>query len=123
MANTDQFPAVFNQLKRMLHPFAQRLVVQADQATGYALITPHSVGDKPKSFGEVQIKKAYVSYYFMPVYYFPGLLHDASPALKRRMQGKSCFNFTSVDQLETTLAELTHLTERGFQRFTQEYLR
>ena len=122
MANTEQFPAVFDQLKRMLHPFAQRLVVQADQATGYALITPHNVGDKPTSFGAVQIKKAYVSYYFMPVYYFPDLLHDASPALKRRMQGKSCFRFASVDQLETTLPELTQLTKRGFQRFAHEYM-
>lgn len=123
MANTEQFPAVFDQLKHMLRPFAHHLVVEADQATGYALITPHGVSGKPTSFGEVQIKKAYVSYYFMPVYYFPDLLHDVSPALKRRMQGKSCFRFASVDQWETTRVELTHLTERGFQRFAKEYLR
>lgn len=122
MATTDQFPAVFDQLKSMLYPFAQRLVVEADQVTAYALITPHVPPNKPVSLGAVQIKKAYVSYYFMPVYYFPDLLHDVSPALKRRMQGKSCFNFASVDQLEPTLGELTQLTERGFQRFAQEYL-
>ena len=122
MATTAQFPAVFDQLKRMLHPFTQRLVAEADQATGYALITPHVLPNKPVSFGAVQIKKAYVSYYFMPVYYFPDLLHDVSPALKRRMQGKSCFTFASVDQLETTLPELTQLTKRGFQRFAHEYM-
>jgi hypothetical protein len=58
----------------------------------------------------------------MPVYYFPDLLHDISPALKRRMQGKSCFNFASIDQLEPTLPELTQLTEWGVGRFAHEYM-
>jgi hypothetical protein len=122
MATTDQFLGVFEMLKHTLHPFAQRLVVDADQSTIYGLITPHVPPTKAVSFGAVQNKKAYVSYYFMPVYYFPDLLHDVSPTLKRRMQDKSCFNFTSMDQLEPTLPELTQLTERGFARFVHEYM-
>jgi hypothetical protein len=61
MATTDQFPVVFAQLKCMLYPFAQRLVVEADQADGYTLVTPHVAPNKPVSFGAVQIKNAYVS--------------------------------------------------------------
>jgi hypothetical protein len=36
------------------------------------------------------------------------------------MQGKSCFNFTTVD--DETLAELAALTERGVERFKKEGL-
>jgi hypothetical protein len=65
-------------------------------------------------FGGVRVGKRYVSYYLMPVYVEPSLLDEVSPALRRRMQGKSCFNFTSVD--EGLFAELTELTRRGFER-------
>ena len=51
----------------------------------------------------------------MPVYAWPDLLDGAPPELRRRMQGKSCFNFTGVD--ESLLAELRTLTERGFERY------
>jgi hypothetical protein len=50
----------------------------------------------------------------MPVYAWPDLLEDASPELRKRMQGKSCFNFTTVD--EALLAELAELTRRAFRR-------
>ena len=40
-----------------------------------------------------------------------------SPALKQRMQGKACFNFTSVD--EALFTELAALTERGYKRFKE----
>jgi hypothetical protein len=40
----------------------------------------------------VQIKKNYVIYHLMPVYLNPGLLEGMSPGLRKRMQGKSCFN-------------------------------
>ena len=56
----------------------------------------------------------------MPVYLYPDLLDGISPALKKRMQGKSCFNFKQVD--ETLLAELESLTGKGFSRFQQEGL-
>ena len=49
----------------------------------------------------------------MPIYVQPSLLDDISPALKRRMQGKSCFNFAKVD--EPLFAELEALTKRGYE--------
>ncbi len=68
----------------------------------------------------MQTRKNYVSYHLMPVYAFPELLKGASPELKKRMQGKSCFNFKAVD--DKLFAELLRLTEKGYQRFKDEKL-
>lgn len=120
MARSEQFPAVFAQLKALLEPFAADLVVQADAPGSYSLDTSYIAQfNKPLFFGAVQIKKSYVSYYLMPVYIFPALLDEISPTLKKRMQGKSCFNFTTLSQ--EALDELASLTKRGYQRYKQEY--
>jgi hypothetical protein len=54
----------------------------------------------------------------MPMYIFPELLRGISPALKKRMQGKSCFNFKAID--DELFAELGVLADKGFQRFKRE---
>ena len=66
-------------------------------------------------FGAVNVGKRYVSYHLMCVYMAPGLLEDMSPQLRRRMQGKSCFNFTKVD--EALFDELSAITARGRQLY------
>ena len=81
--------------------------------------TPRSQG-KEVWFGGVQIKKNYVSYHLMAVYACPDLLDGLSPELKRRMQGKSCFNFKTVDK--ALFKELGTLTRKGYQRFKKEGL-
>jgi hypothetical protein len=43
------------------------------------------------------------------------MLKKVSPALKKRMQGKSCFNFRSLDAEQT--AELDQLTRSGIDAF------
>lgn len=48
----------------------------------------------------------------MPVYVNPNLLAALSPGLKKRMQGKSCFNFTAIDAV--LFEELAALTEASF---------
>ena len=63
-------------------------------------------------FGSVQVKKAFVSYHLMPVYVQPALLEGLSPALRARMQGKSCFNFSKVDA--ALFKELDALTCAGY---------
>ncbi|HUS19732.1 MAG TPA: hypothetical protein VMZ25_08785, partial [Terriglobales bacterium] len=45
----------------------------------------------------------------------PDFMKSMSPELKRRMQGKSCFNFTEVDP--KLFAELKALTKAGSERF------
>ena len=66
-------------------------------------------------FGAVRRGKAYISFYLMPVYAEPSLLGGISPALRKHMQGKSCFNFKTVD--EELFKELETLTKAGFTRF------
>ena len=66
----------------------------------------------PGYFGGAKVGKRYVSFHLMPVYAFPDLLDNISPGLLKRMQGKSCFNVTKVD--EAVLAELTDLTRLGY---------
>jgi hypothetical protein len=56
-------------------------------------------------------KAGKVAFHLMPVYAKPELLHGISPELKKRMQGKSCFNFSSAD--ETLLRELEALTKKA----------
>jgi hypothetical protein len=48
----------------------------------------------------------------MLVYVEPKLLEDISSELKKRMQGKSCFNFSRID--EELFKELAVITERSY---------
>lgn len=119
MGKADDFDQVFKSLKPLLEAHAPRLLVKADTDAAYYLDTHAIMQNKqPLFFGSVQIKKTYVSYYLMPVYIFPDLLEGMSPALKKRMQGKSCFNFTAVD--EALLSELAALTDAGMARYEQQ---
>jgi hypothetical protein len=70
---------------------------------------------RPLWFGGVRLGKNYVSFHLMPVYARPTLLKGISPQLKKRMQGKACFNFTSVD--EELMGELEKLTAAGAATF------
>lgn len=111
----SDFQAVFNRLKPILGRFENELTLTQDEPNGYGLNTQVKYRDANfYYFGGVQTKKNYVSYHLMGVYIFPELLDDISPALKKRMQGKSCFNFTKVD--EVLFTELTALTETSFER-------
>ena len=112
----NKLQPTFEQLKKILRRYERRLTVTAYSAAGYSLDAAFSPKyNKEIFFGAVRIQKNYVSYYLMPVYVFPALLKDISPALKKRMQGKSCFNFTTID--ETLLAELSELTDKCFKKF------
>jgi hypothetical protein len=119
MSAANDFRPVFEQLRNILKPHAEGLTVKADTAGTYYLDGPYSEKWKKELFfGSAQIKKNYVSFYLMPVYMYPELLHDISPELKKRMQGKSCFNFTKVEP--ELFAELAELTRKGAKKFNEE---
>jgi len=120
-AKTESFNIVFDQLRAILTPYRERLVVKSDQDGDYYLETRHLMKNKqPLFFGSVKTQKNYVSFYLMPVYACPDLLDNISPELKKRMQGKSCFNFKATDP--ALFAELASLTEKGFARYQEEGL-
>ena len=113
----------FAQLRELLAAHAGELVVKADSPGQYHLDAPRPFfPDKPASayFGGVRTGKRYVSYHLMAVYADPALLAGVSPTLKKRMQGKSCFNFKEVDK--ELFRELSKLTESGYKRFKKEKL-
>lgn len=121
MAKERDFPVVFAALKDILTPYANHLTVTADNDEGFSLNGAYSPQFKQDVFfGAAQIKKNYVSFYLMPVYMYPELSAQVSEKLSKRRQGKSCFNFKTVDA--EAFAELATLTEKGFQRFKQENL-
>ena len=93
-----------------------------DEQGDYTLLGPPTEANRGRNlrFGGVQTRKNYVSYHLMPVYVFPDLLDGISDKLKKRMQGKSCFNFTRTD--ERLFQELGHLTDKGYRRFVKEKL-
>jgi hypothetical protein len=107
--------AVFSALRKIFEKHKKNLVAKVDEPGNYALETKAPVfRDRPLWVGAVQTRKNYVTFHFVPVYMFPDLLKDLSPALKKRMQGKGCFNFTAVDP--ALFEELDRLTEAGISR-------
>jgi hypothetical protein len=44
------------------------------------------------------MNRNYISFYLMPIYALSASQDAISPALRKRMQGKSCFNFVAVDE-------------------------
>jgi hypothetical protein len=70
-------------------------------------------------FGSVRLGKAYVSFHLMPLYMCPVLATRISPALKKRMQGKTCFNFKTDPEPEL-IASLTQLTEAAFEEWREQ---
>ena len=108
-AKPDLAP-VFASLRSIMAEFEPRLDVLTDEPNHYYLNT-RTIGPNkhPIAFGGVRTGKAYVSYYLMPVYMTSA---EMSPELKKRMQGKACFNFTAID--EPLFEELRAITRRGY---------
>ena len=112
----SQASAVMSGLRAILEPYEAQLVRTAASDNGYSLGTRHILPNKqPLFFGSVQLRKNYVSFYLMPVYVFPDLLNGISSSLRKRMQGKSCFNFRQPDPV--LFGELAVLTRAGFERY------
>jgi hypothetical protein len=121
MAGERDFKAVYGRLNNLLKNYEPELQLKLDTEARYSLDAGYSERYKRDMFfGSVTIGKRYVSYHLMPIYVFPELLDTISPQLKKRMQGKSCFNFSKLD--EELFQELAQLTQAGFERYKQEGL-
>jgi len=107
----------FGLLRGILAAHAKRLIVTADKPGDYQVGSPtmkDRIG-RPLYVAGVKTGKNYVSYHLMPVYVRPELLKTLSPRLTKRMQGKSCFNFTTIDADEAK--ELAAVTRAGIAVF------
>jgi hypothetical protein len=115
MAMAADFEMAFAELKRVFAAHLSRLAVKEDSATEFTLTgrTPSPFPQhkgQPMWFASVRQGKAYVSFHLMPLYMNPPLLRAVSPSLKKRMQGKTCFNFKAAPEPEL-LKELERLVE------------
>src|SRR5262245_15974821 len=121
MKTSPDFESIFVGLRKVLEKHRGGWSVPEDSSNCYSLageVGPAALrawGGKLKRplmpIAWVQIGKAYVSYHLMGVYANAALLEGVSKELKSRMQGKTCFNFKSVDKV--LFQELEDLTARA----------
>jgi hypothetical protein len=85
----------FAALREIARKYEAELAVAKDDGENYVLVSkapspfPQHKG-KPLDFLYVRIGKAYVSFHVLAI---SGAKSQISPELKKRMQGKTCFNF------------------------------
>jgi hypothetical protein len=116
-----EFEEVFAALKAILKKHERTLFVLKDEPQEYTLVTKSNSNRGMKMwFGSVRAGKAYVSYHLMPLYFNPVMDAMVPPALKKRMQGKTCFNFKSVDK--ELFTELKTLTQAGVDSYRKREL-
>jgi hypothetical protein len=121
--STSSNAAVFERLRGILSKHADRFSVTSDTKERYCLegrvgpATLQAWGGKVKRpqipVAWVDRGKAYVSFHLMAI--DPALCGEMSAGLEKRMQGKTCFNFTAID--ERLFRELEQLTVRGLAAF------
>jgi hypothetical protein len=106
---------MFQILRTIMASAARDLAVKDDTPVNYTLITKsRSWKGGPMFFGAV-MRKSYVSYHLMPLYWKPALLDILSPELRKRMQGKSCFNFRKMEP--ALFEELAAVTKTCLQSY------
>ena len=118
MTTQQDFDGAFRGLRRMLRANAKLLRVKTDTPDGFSLETAAPLRKGERLWvAAVKKNKSYVSFHFVLVYIYPDLLRKISPQLKKRMQGKGCFNFTAPDRaLFDELAELVRAGIDAFKR-------
>jgi hypothetical protein len=119
MPDKNEFDRIFTRLKAIFAPYAKNMDAVYDTPDYYLLNTRYIMKNRqPLCFGGVRKGKAYVSFYLMSAYASADLLNEMSPELRKRMQGKACFNFKRVD--EKLFKELAKLTKAGATKFSDE---
>lgn len=112
-----EFGLAFQGLRKILKPYDAKLRVIKDGPGGY-MSESKSIRylGKPVMFAAIT-SKSYVAFHLFPVYMFPDLVKGISPELKKRMQGKTCWNFKKVEG--PLFAELGGIVDASFRRFAE----
>jgi len=117
----DDFAKAFYALKQLFAPYEHRLQVTADSREKYYLQTKsRSYQGQPLFFGATILGRSCVSFQLMPLYWDPSLRKGISSELQKRMQGKTCFNFTAPEP--ALFRQLARLTSRGFALYNRKNL-
>lgn len=105
-----EFASVFDRLRAIMLSGGGDGVVSRDEP-GDLVVRDAAIDPKtgqPGWIGTVTVKKRYVAYHLMRLYENPAPAERLSPALAKRRQGKTCFNFAKVD--DALFEELAALT-------------
>jgi len=124
------FQPVFARLRKLLQAYEADFTITHDSPERYGLEAPigpatiRAWGGKVRTpkipVAWVEMRKTYVSYHLMGINGHAKLIAGLSGPLRARMQGKTCFNFTTLDdalvrELQTVTAEsLLGLKKAGF---------
>ena len=102
--------AIEARLWAILEPYRGRL----EGGSVYGLETLKWAGVRQHDFfAGVRVAPRHVAFHLMPVYTYPHLLDEVSPELRKRLKGKTTFNFTVLD--EALFVELEGLTARCYE--------
>jgi hypothetical protein len=119
MPDASTFDTIFRELRLIYRSLEEKLVIVNDEHGDFYANTKLPGPDgRELFFGGIRIGKSYVSFHLMPVYMFPDLLEGISDNLHKRMQGKSCFNFTRYDR--ALIREIATLTKVAYARMRSE---
>lgn len=109
---------VFEALTAIMKKHTRHMIVKADTAVKYSVDAGYSEAwKKDVWFGGVRLGKSYVSYHLIAVYVCPDLVAGLTPGLRKRMQGKACFNFKTLSPAE--VKELSKLTRDSVRRLAK----
>lgn len=122
----SEFESIFMTLRTILTKYADGLTVTEDLPDRYCLegrvgpATLRAWCGKIKRplipVAWVEVGKSAVSYHLMGIYGNPKALDGMSKQLRARMNGKSCFNFKTTDQVSLA-NELDQLTAQALAAF------
>lgn len=122
--NPDLLP-LFEEAKVLLAPYAAQFTVTVDEPGRYELWSEREVVVEGRKrdrvfFASLIVQKAFVGFYYMPIYAEAGLAEFFGPELLATLKGKSCFHLKRLTpelkaQIEDALAKgLALYRERGW---------
>lgn len=118
MTTTNNYQKIYDRLKKNLKKYEEKFTVLSNTNNNYSLEGTYSERfEKNLWFGGVEIRKNYVSYHLMPVYMYKELSQTVPESLKKRMQGKSCFNFNTYS--EELFNEIEKFTDKCYKEFVK----
>ena len=105
---TRDLAAVFGRLRQVVAPHIKGLPNLEQTSDSISVDSRDTAPNgQPLQFLSIVTRTKSVNLYLMPIYVNPELAEALPPGLAKRRQGKSCFNFSSID--EPRFSELSAL--------------
>lgn len=113
---------LFDDLKAILSPYAAHFTVRRDEPGYYDLWSERDVVVEGRNrtevfFAGLIIQKAYVGFYFMPIYAEAELATFFGPELLAALKGKSCFHIKHMTP--ETRAQIADALSRGYELYVK----